>query len=150
MTLLPLLRMVGALALVLGGLAGALWAVRRFDLRLPGRIGAAPRRDRRLELVERLTVDPRRSVLLIRRDGREHLLLIAPEGHVVIEAVDPSPAAPAPAPAPTFDDLVARHAPPAPPVDRAPPKSRTPRAPRAPTRAPTRARTRAKPETTDA
>ena len=29
MTLLPLLRMMGALALVLGGLAGALWAVRR-------------------------------------------------------------------------------------------------------------------------
>ena len=138
MTILPLLRMFGALALVLGGLAGALWAVRRYDLRLPGRIGAAPRRDRRLELVERLTIDPRRSVLLVRRDGREHLLLIAPEGHLVIEAVDQAPAAPAP----TFGDLVAQHAPPAPPVDHAPPKPRTPRAPRT--------RTRAKPETTDA
>jgi flagellar biogenesis protein FliO len=80
--------MMGALALVLGGLAGALWAVRRFDLRLPGRIGAAPRRERRLELVERITVDPRRSLVLVRRDGREHLLLIAPEGHLAIEAFD--------------------------------------------------------------
>lgn len=88
MTLLPLLRMVGALAIVLGGLAGALWAVRRFDLRLPGRIGLAARPERRLALVERLAVDPRRSLVLVRRDGREHLLLIAPEGHVVVEAFD--------------------------------------------------------------
>ncbi len=88
MTFLALLRMVGALALVLGGLAGALWAVRRFDLRLPGRIGLAPRPERRLALVERLAVDPRRSLVLVRRDGREHLLLIAPEGHVVVEAFD--------------------------------------------------------------
>ena len=88
MTLLPLLRMFGALALVLGGLAGALWAVRRFDLRLPGRIGIAPRPERRLALVERLNVDPRRSLVLVRRDGREHLLLIAPEGHVLVEAFD--------------------------------------------------------------
>lgn len=88
MTFLALLRMFGALALVLGGLAGALWAVRRFDLRLPGRIGLAPRPERRLALVERLAVDPRRSLVLVRRDGREHLLLIAPEGHVVVEALD--------------------------------------------------------------
>jgi flagellar biogenesis protein FliO len=88
MTLLPLLRMLGALALVLGGLAGALWAVRRFDLRLPGRIGLAARPERRLALIERLAVDPRRSLVLVRRDGREHLLLIAPEGHVVVEAFD--------------------------------------------------------------
>jgi len=87
-TLLPLLRMFGALVLVLGGLAGALWAVRRFDLRLPGRIGNAARPERRLALVERLAVDPRRSLVLVRRDGREHLLLIAPEGHVVVEAFD--------------------------------------------------------------
>ena len=88
MTLLPLLRMFGALVLVLGGLAGALWAVRRFDLRLPGRIGLTARPERRLALVERLAVDPRRSLVLVRRDGREHLLLIAPEGHVVVEAFD--------------------------------------------------------------
>jgi flagellar protein FliO/FliZ len=88
MTLLPLLRMFGALVLVLGGLAGALWTVRRFDLRLPGRIGLAARPERRLALVERLAVDPRRSLVLVRRDGREHLLLIAPEGHVVVEAFD--------------------------------------------------------------
>ena len=84
MDLLPLLRMVGALGVVLGLLAGALWAVRRWDLKLPGRMGAPG--DRRLALVERLPLDTRRSVALIRRDGREHLILLAPEGALVLES----------------------------------------------------------------
>lgn len=79
-----LLRTLGALALVLGLLAGALWAVRRFDLRLPGRAAGGSRR-RRVELVERLVIDAKRSVALIRRDGCEHLILIGPDGHATIE-----------------------------------------------------------------
>lgn len=78
-----LLRTLGALTLLLGVLAGALWAVRRFDLRLPGAIVRQP--ERRLELVERLGIDQRRSVVLIRRDDREHLVIISPEGQVVVE-----------------------------------------------------------------
>lgn len=83
MDLLSLLRMLGGLAIVLGMLAGALWIVRRYNIKLPGRIagGAA----RRIELVERLPLDGRRSVALIRRDGREHLILLAPEGPLVVE-----------------------------------------------------------------
>ncbi|MBW4330420.1 flagellar biosynthetic protein FliO [Stakelama sp. CBK3Z-3] len=84
MNLFELLRMFGALALVLGGLAGALWAVRRYDLKLPARIGGGDR-IRRLELVERLSIDQRRAVALIRRDGAEHLILLAPEGNMVVE-----------------------------------------------------------------
>lgn len=84
MDLLSLLRTLGGLGVVLGILAGALWLVRRFDLRLPGRsVGA---RDRRLELVETLPIDGRRMVALVRRDGREHLVLIAPEGHLILES----------------------------------------------------------------
>ncbi|MFM9977342.1 MAG: FliO/MopB family protein [Sphingomonadaceae bacterium] len=79
-----IMRTLGGLAVVLGILAGALWVVRRYDLRLPGRAVRAI--DRRLELVETLTLDPRRSVALVRRDGREHVILIAPEGHVVLES----------------------------------------------------------------
>lgn len=78
-----LLRTLGALGIVLGLLAGALWAVRRFDIRLPGRVGAGG--TRRLELIERTTLDGKRSVALLRRDGREHLVLLAPEGSVVLE-----------------------------------------------------------------
>ncbi|QIG79710.1 flagellar biosynthetic protein FliO [Stakelama tenebrarum] len=84
MDTLSLLRTIGALGLLLGCLAGALWAVRRYDIKLPGRITAGSRK--RVELVERLTLDPKRSVALIRRDGAEHLILLAPEGHLVVES----------------------------------------------------------------
>ena len=109
MTILALLRMFGALAMVLGLLGGALWAVRRFDIRLPGRLGGNATPDKRLEVVERLTVDQKRSLLLVRRDNVEHLVLMAPEGNVVlheartdapalrlIETPAPQPAIPAP------------------------------------------------------
>jgi len=112
MTILALLRMFGALAIVLGLLAGALWAVRRFDIRLPGRLGAGGAPDKRLEVVERLTVDQKRSLLLVRRDNVEHLVLMAPEGNVVLhEARTDAPAlrvidTPAPKAAPAFAALV--------------------------------------------
>ncbi|HEX7852852.1 MAG TPA: flagellar biosynthetic protein FliO [Sphingobium sp.] len=89
MDLLSLLRMMGALLIVLGILAGGLWAVRRYDLRLPGALTAGLRsrgQPPRLALVERLSIDARRSVALIRRDDREHLLLIAPEGMLIVES----------------------------------------------------------------
>lgn len=84
MELAALFRTMGALGVVVGLLAAALWAVRHFDLRLPGhgKAGAC----RRLELVETLAIDPRRSLALIRRDGNEHLILLAPEGHLTIES----------------------------------------------------------------
>ena len=84
MDLLSLLRTLGALGVVLGLLAGALWAIRRWDIKLPGRVAAGT--GRRVELVERLPLDARRSVALIRRDGREHLILLGPEGGVILEA----------------------------------------------------------------
>jgi flagellar protein FliO/FliZ len=84
MDLLSLLRTLGGLGVVLGLLAGALWGVRRFDIRLPGRVGGASAR--RLDVVERLTLDAKRSVALIRRDGVEHLVLLEASGAVVIEA----------------------------------------------------------------
>ena len=84
MEILPLLRMLGALGVVLGLLVGALWAVRRFQIRLPGAVGGGGP-TRRLELGERVSMDSRRSVAVVRRDGREHLLLLAPEGNTVIE-----------------------------------------------------------------
>lgn len=122
MDALALLRTMGALGIVLGMLAGALWGVRRFDIKLPGRVGAHA--SRRLAIVERLAIDAKRSVALIRRDAEEHLVLLCPEGVIVIETpvapqtalrrLDPQRVAPAPAtatataPAPT--------APPTPPA----------------------------------
>ncbi|WP_246130456.1 FliO/MopB family protein [Nitrospirillum pindoramense] len=62
------------LGLVLGFILVAGWLVRRFGggalLRLPGRA------QRRLGVVEAMALDPRRRLVLIRRDGVEHLLLL--------------------------------------------------------------------------
>ncbi|SNT18431.1 flagellar protein FliO/FliZ [Sphingomonas laterariae] len=106
MDFLAILRTLGALGIVLGLLAGALWAVRRYELKLPGHligglIGTAG--PRRIELVERLSIDARRSVALIRRDDKEHLVMIAPEGLLMIEAGIAAPPAAVPAPTPHKD-----------------------------------------------
>ena len=93
MDILSMLRTLGALGMVLGMLAGALWMVKRYDIKLPGRVSTTGRK--RVELVERLTLDPKRSVALIRRDGREHLVLIGPEGSATLETgIIAPPAAP--------------------------------------------------------
>lgn len=86
MEILSVMRTLGALTVVLGLLAGALWVVRRYDLRLPGSVGGHS--GRRLELVERLGIDQRRSAVLLRLDGHEHLIILSPEGHLMVETVD--------------------------------------------------------------
>lgn len=109
MDILSLLRTLGSLAVVLGMLAGALWAVKKYDIKLPGRITGGGARRRRIELVEKLSIDAKRSVALIRRDGCEHLILLGPEGSATIETgirdsfeamvADAAPVAAPPAPA---------------------------------------------------
>lgn len=96
-------RAMASLCAVLAILAGALWAVRRYDLRLPGRIGGVRRG--RLSVIERIGIDAKRSLLLIRQDGREHLVLLSPEGHVVLDRRTAAPVdEPAqPIAAPTMD-----------------------------------------------
>lgn len=85
MDLLSLLRTLGALGTVLGLLAGALWAVRRYDIALPGRV-ATRTTARRIAVVERIALDNRRSVVLLRRDDREHLFLLLPDGATILES----------------------------------------------------------------
>jgi flagellar protein FliO/FliZ len=81
MDLFDFARFVGALTVVLGLIAVCAYAVRRF--------GLAPRlttgSDRRVRIVEVATVDARRQLLLVRRDGIEHLILLGPTGDVVVE-----------------------------------------------------------------
>lgn len=88
MDALSLLRMLGALMLVLGGLVCALWAVRRYNLTLPRKwleqLGS-PGAEKRLQVVERLAVDQRRSLVLLRRDDVEFSVMIGPEGVVVLD-----------------------------------------------------------------
>lgn len=122
MDTLSLLRMLGALLLVLGGMVCALWLVKRYDLTIPrkwleGLGHKAPHK--RLEVVERLAIDQRRSIILLRRDETEFSIVVGPDGVTVLDSAVPPAASPArtapateprPAPrkaAPAFADRLA-------------------------------------------
>ena len=76
------LRFVLALVLVLGLALAALWLLRRFNI---GGMVARPGQRRRLSVVEAVAVDSRRRLVLVRRDGVEHLLLVGGTADVVVE-----------------------------------------------------------------
>ena len=42
--------------------------------------------DRRLALIEMLSLDPRRRIVLVRRDNKEHLILLSPTGETILES----------------------------------------------------------------
>lgn len=89
MDLLPILRFIGALAFVLGLLALLAYGLRRWGHLVPGLTAGgipASRKMARLAVVETLVLDARRRLVLVRRDGVEHLLLVGPESQSVIEA----------------------------------------------------------------
>jgi len=90
MDVIDFARYVGALVLVLGLVGAAALAARRFGL--AGLV--KPMATRRLSVVETLTIAPRQRLLIIRRDGVEHLVLSGPDGTSVIESG--IPAAPLP------------------------------------------------------
>ncbi len=80
MSFFDVIRMLAALAVTLGLGGVALVLARRFAplevLRLK------PPTERRLALVESLMLDPQRRLVLVRLDGREHLLLLG-EGRLL-------------------------------------------------------------------
>jgi flagellar protein FliO/FliZ len=82
MSLFDIIRMLAALAVTLGLGGLALVLARRFAplevlrLKTPA--------ERRLALVESLMLDPQRRLVLVRCDGREHLLLLG-EGRLLAE-----------------------------------------------------------------
>lgn len=77
------LRFVIALVFVLGLILGAAHIARKF---MTGRIHAGSRsQGRRLGVVEALALDARHRVFLIRRDGKEHLIMTGPSGDLLIE-----------------------------------------------------------------
>ncbi|MGF1625626.1 MAG: flagellar biosynthetic protein FliO [Alphaproteobacteria bacterium] len=86
-------QFVFALAFVLALILAAAWALRRFGrgaVRAPRR--GSPHR-RRLGIVEAIALDTRRKLVLVRRDDREHLLIIGPQSETVVETgILPEPA----------------------------------------------------------
>ena len=75
------LRFVLALVLVLGLIAILTWLLRRFGF------GGAmrPSAQRRVQIVETTPIGPRHRLILVRRDRVEHLLLLGPQGDIVVE-----------------------------------------------------------------
>ena len=75
-----------ALLAVLALIMAIAWVLRRFygGAQRPGQ-SALRRRDRRLGVIEAAQVGPRHRLLLVRRDDREHLLLIGGATELVIE-----------------------------------------------------------------
>ena len=74
-------RAIFALAVTLGLMGLCAVALRRFG---PGALArfAAPRKERRLAVVETLVLDPSRRLVLVSCDGKERLLLLG-EGQVI-------------------------------------------------------------------
>jgi flagellar protein FliO/FliZ len=80
---MELFRAILALVLVLGLIGAAAWAARRFG---PAMLFAAkPKGQRSLGVIETLSLDARHRLVLVRRDDRQHLLLIGPGQSLVVE-----------------------------------------------------------------
>lgn len=47
--------------------------------------GVRAKSGRRLKIIEALALDPKRKLLLIARDGQEHLVIVGPNGETVVE-----------------------------------------------------------------
>jgi len=76
-------RAAFALALTLGLLGLCAAAMRRYGPDLVARF-SAPKKERRLAIVETLVLDPSRRLVLVSCDGRERLLLLG-EGRLLGE-----------------------------------------------------------------
>lgn len=85
-------RTVAALGVTLALLGGAAYLARRFGMTQ----GRTPGQERRIRLVESLMLDPRRRLVLVSVDGRDHLILLSPFGDRPI----PGPAGQAPTASP--------------------------------------------------
>jgi flagellar protein FliO/FliZ len=77
------LRAIITLIFLLGVMVVVLWGLRR--LNLVESVKPARGRTRRLAVIESLAIDPKRRLLLIRRDGVEHLVMTGLDGATVIE-----------------------------------------------------------------
>jgi flagellar protein FliO/FliZ len=80
------LRAVGALAFTLALLFGFAILLRRYGHKL-GALGMAMpgSKSKRLSVSEMLPIDARHRLLMLRRDGVEHLVILGPAGATVVE-----------------------------------------------------------------
>lgn len=95
---MTMLRFAAALIFVLALIGVIAWIARRVG---PGAGSRGAKR--RLGVVEALQLDPKRRLVLVRRDQTEHLILLSPSGDRVVERVVAHAPAPVPATEPPAD-----------------------------------------------
>ena len=79
MELLDWARALFALIATLALILGVAYAARRLGMLQPGAQGT-----KRMRISETLMLDPRRRMVIVRVDEREHVLLLGPGGDVVV------------------------------------------------------------------
>ncbi|HPQ50932.1 MAG TPA: flagellar biosynthetic protein FliO [Alphaproteobacteria bacterium] len=72
-------------------LMGGLWLALR-KLGLNGHIPVTQISKRRLKIVEVMALDPRRKAIILRRDDKEHLVILGSSGETVVESSFPAKA----------------------------------------------------------
>ena len=92
MDLFDVAKMAAALLATLALIGAAAWAARRFGMVQFQR----PPTERRIKVVESLMLDPRRKLVLVRFNDREHLLLLSPSGDRPVASSLARPEEPAP------------------------------------------------------
>lgn len=86
------IRFVVALIFVLALIALVTWLIRR--LGWGDRLTRQSGRARRLAVIEAIPVDARRRLVLVRRDDREHLLMIGGPNDILLESASAARFAP--------------------------------------------------------
>ena len=87
MGILQWLQAIAALVFVLALIVGLAYLARRFGMIQMAQGGA----EKRLKVLESLMLDPRRKLVVVKFDAREHLLLLSPAGDVIVSAQDAKP-----------------------------------------------------------
>lgn len=91
MDMLDLARYFAGLVLVLGLLAGFAWLLRRGMAQglFPGL--ASQSGERRISISETQILDPRRRIIIVKVDDKEHTLLLGVAGETLIETREAKP-----------------------------------------------------------
>ena len=97
------LRFLFAFLFVLSLIAGMAWGLRRYAARVGQGMFGVSATGNRLSIVEVRHIDPKRKLVLVRRDRMEHLLLLTHDRELVIES-HVAPVMMVPPPAPPVDD----------------------------------------------
>ena len=95
--IIEFIRALAALAVTLGLIGLAAWAMRKYGPDAIGRAIAA-RQDRRLRIVESLALDPTRRLVVVSLDGEERMVLLG-DGKLLDWIPQPRPVVEVPAPA---------------------------------------------------